>query len=94
MNSFLESLRNRFRYLDLKIPANREVTIRVVEFPGCWMPQEQIDDLLAEMRQVVRRGIGDDLEYGILTGEAERLRQGIVTLLYDKASGARLPSMH
>jgi len=86
--SFLESLRTKLRYLDLKIPASREVTIRVVEFPGCWMTQEQIDDLLAQMRQIVRRGIGQDLEYGILSGDAERLRYGIVTLLYDKASGA------
>lgn len=43
--------------------------------------------LLSQMRQVVRNGIGHDLEYGILTGDEERTRQGIVTLLYDKASG-------
>lgn len=79
-------LRDRLRYLDLRLPANREVSIRVVEFPGRWMPPAQIEALLGEMRAVVRNGIDKDLEYGILTGEPERLRQGIVTLLYDRAS--------
>lgn len=88
MLSFIESLRARLRYLDLKLPASREVTIRVIEFPGRWMQPSQIETLLGEMRQVVRRGIGKDLDYGILTGDPERLRNGIVTLLYDKASGA------
>lgn len=83
----LDSIRTKLRYLDLKLPASRDVTIRVVEFPGRWMSPEQIDSLLGEMRQIVRNGIGSDLDYGILTGEPERLRQGIVTLLYDKASG-------
>jgi hypothetical protein len=87
LTPFLESLRARFRYLDLKIPANGEVKIRVVEFPGCWMTETQLDGLLTEMRQVVQRSIGQALEYGILSGEPERLRQGVITLLYDKASG-------
>lgn len=88
MLSYLESLRTRLRYLDLKLPANRDVTIRVIEFPGRWMSPEQIDGLLAEMRQIVRRGIGKDLDYGILTGNVERLRQGIITVLYDKKTGS------
>ena len=85
--SSLDSIRTKLRYLDLKLPASRDVTIRVIEFPGRWMKPEQIEHLLGEMRQIVRNGIGHDLEYGILTGDPERLRQGIVTLLYDKASG-------
>jgi len=83
----LESIRARLRYLDLKLPASREVSIRVIEFPGRWMTPAQIESLLGELRQVVRKGIGQDLEYGILSGDPERLRQGIVTVLYDKASG-------
>lgn len=88
MFSLFETFRTRLRYLDLSLPANREVIIRVVEFPGRWMTAAQLDGLLAEMRHIVRRGIGKDLDYGILTGDPERLRQGIVTILYDKATGA------
>lgn len=80
------SIRRRLRYLDLRLPASREVDIRVVECPGRWMTAAQTASLLGEMRQIVRQGIGKDLNYGILTGDAERLRQGIVTVLYDKAS--------
>lgn len=87
MLALLASLRARLRHLDLTLPANREVSIRVVEFPGRWMAPDQLDALLAQMRQVTRRGIGKDLDYGVLGGDPERLRQGIVTLLYDKASG-------
>jgi hypothetical protein len=83
----LERFRERLRYLDLRLPASREVSIRVVEFPGRWMSAAQIEALLGEMRRIVRSGIGQDLDYGFLTGDPERLRQGIVTLLYDKKSG-------
>jgi hypothetical protein len=37
---------------------------------------------------VVAKTLDKGLEYGVLTGEPERLRQAIVTILYDRASGA------
>ncbi|MCY1536787.1 hypothetical protein D9M68_722570 [compost metagenome] len=43
--------------------------------------------MLAEMRGVVQRGIGKDLDYGVLSGDPERLRRAVVTLLYDRDSG-------
>ena len=61
--------------------------MRVVERPGLWMSAEQTAALLADLRAVVRQGIGTDLEYGVLTGDLQRLRQAIITILYDKASG-------
>lgn len=83
----LGPLRARLRYLDLTLPASRAVSIRIVEFPGRWMNRDRIDQLLADLRVVVHRSIGKDLDYGIVTGDPERLRRGIVTLLYDKATG-------
>jgi hypothetical protein len=62
------------------------VRVRVVEQPGLWMPPEAIAGLLAELRDVVRRGIGEDLDYGIVTGEPERLRNAVVTVVYDAAT--------
>lgn len=79
--------RTRLRYLDLRFPASREVSIRVVERPGLWMSTAQTGALLEELREVTRKGIGANLDYGVLTGDAERLRQAIVTILYDRASG-------
>jgi len=78
----------KLRYLDLRLPASRSVGLRIIERPGCWMTQAQIDELLTQMRGVVAKGIDNDLNYGILSGDPERLRQGVVTLLYDKPTGA------
>jgi hypothetical protein len=46
-----------------------------------------VDALLADMRAVVAQTLDTDLAYGVLSGDPERLRRAIVTLLYDKASG-------
>jgi hypothetical protein len=75
-------------YLDLSLSVSREVRIRVLESPGRWMSPEDFAPLLAGMREVTRRGIGEDLHYGVLSGEPERLRNAVITLLYDRASGA------
>ena len=48
------------------------------------MAPESVARLLEEMREVVRRGIGRDLPYGVLSGEPERLRRAVITLLYEK----------
>lgn len=88
MNFGLIGNLKRLRYLDLRLRANRQVSIRIVERPGLWMAEDQIHQLLADLRSVTSKGIGTDLDYGVLTGDPERLRQAIVTLLYDRASGA------
>jgi hypothetical protein len=75
-------------YLDLSLSVSREVRIRVLESPGRWMSPEDFAPLLAGMREVTRRGIGEDLHYGVLSGEPERLRNAVITLLHDRASGA------
>jgi hypothetical protein len=79
--------RSRLHYLDLSIPVTREVRIRVIENPGRWMPSGEFTPLLEAMREVTRRGIGEDLHYGVLSGDPQRLRNAIITLLYDRASG-------
>lgn len=80
--------RRRLHYLDLSIAVSREVRIHVVENPGRWMDPAAIASLLAGMREVTRRSIGEDLDYGVLSGAPERLRNAVITLLYDRSSGA------
>jgi hypothetical protein len=79
--------RRRLKYCDLSLPASREVRVRVVENPGLWMPAHTLADLLESMRAVVRRGIGEDLNYGVLSGDPERLRDAVITLLYERQGG-------
>ncbi len=86
MTGPIVALTKRWRYLDIRIPANRDVSIRIVERPGRWMDKSACDALLADMRTVVASTLAEGLEYGVLSGEPERLRQAIVTILYDKRS--------
>jgi hypothetical protein len=37
---------------------------------------------------VTRCGIGHDLDYGVIAGDLERLRNAVITLLDDRASGS------
>jgi len=78
----------RFKYLDLSLPVSREIRVRVVESPGEWMQADALGALLDSMREVVRRGIGEDLHYGVLSGDPERLRNAVITLLYERRGGA------
>lgn len=87
MIELFERARRKLRFLDLRWSGSAQVTIRVVECPGRWMPQADIEDLLSDMRSVVSRSLDQSLHYGVLSGDPERLRQAIVTILYDKKSG-------
>ena len=74
-------------YLDLELSGDPQVDIRIVERPGVWMTPAQLDALLADLRAVVAESVpGGTLDYGVFTGAPERLRQAIVTILYDKES--------
>lgn len=72
-------------YLDLTFRINADVSSRIIERPGRWMPEPQIAQLLADLRTVARRTLNQgDLQYGILAGSPERLDHSIVTILYDR----------
>jgi hypothetical protein len=83
-----DKLRTRLKHIDLRWSAGRGIDVRVIEFPGRWMAPAQLQELVECLQGIVRRGIGRELDYGIVSGDIERLRQGIITLVYDKASGA------
>lgn len=78
------------RYLDLEIGSDRNVDIRIVERPGLWMTPAQLEELIADLRAVVARGVEKgSLDYGVFTGDTSRLSHAIVTILYEK--GTRRP---
>lgn len=71
------------RYLDLEFPVADGLRARVVERPGLWMTSEQMTEVVEQMRHVARRTLrGETLDYGVLTGDVERLDHAILTLLY------------
>ena len=76
-------------YISLEFPAGRgSLRVRVLERPGIWLPQVELDRLVADMRRVVASlGVGD-LPYGILSGERRHLDRPILTLITDRDTGA------
>src|SRR5262245_60247492 len=86
MRGPISALIARWRYLDIHIPASRDVTVRIVEHPGLWMGQPACDALLVDMHTIMASTLTNRLEYGVLSGDPERLRQAIVTILYGKTS--------
>lgn len=72
-------------YLDLSLRPTSDLTARIVEKPGLWMSQSEIDTLLGDLRRIARATLPDgELNYGILTGDRDRLAKSIVTILHDR----------
>ena len=53
------------------------------------MKKDEMDALCEDLRRVARKVLNEkDLEYGVLGGDAERLKNSVVTLVYDKRTRA------
>jgi len=76
-------------YLDLTLNASPGIRTRVVDRPGLWMAPDDLSSLLKDVRKVARATMPEgDLSYGVLGGDPERLRASVITVLYDRQSGA------
>lgn len=72
----------------MEIPTSRAVRTRIVERPGLWMPANELETLVAQLKSVVQRSLpNEELNYGVLSGDKSRLDNAIITILYDRASG-------
>jgi hypothetical protein len=56
---------------------------RVLERPGLWMSQTELEQLVEDLRAVVSTLNIPDLEYGIVTGKKEALDKAVITLIYE-----------
>lgn len=76
------------KHLDLELATSREIRTRIVERPGLWMADDELRALVGDLRAIARATLGDrELDYGVLTGDPERLSRAVVTLLHDRSSG-------
>ncbi len=86
LGMWLRALRQE--YLSLKLTVAPGVVARIIERPGRWMPDHEAAELVADVRSVAERTVpGESLDYGILTGDKDRLDNSILTVLYDTSSG-------
>lgn len=70
--------------LDVEVSIGRALSCRILEQPGAWMDPAELARLCAELREVAAATVrGGTLEYGVLTGDRDRLTRAIVTVLYE-----------
>src|SRR5258708_28998820 len=74
--------------IDLTLRTHTGLRTRIVESPGLSFAQEQLDELVSQLRAVAAKTLpAGSLTYGIFSGEREKLSRAIVTLIYEEASG-------
>jgi hypothetical protein len=76
-------------YLDLRLRPSPGLEARIVDRPGLWMAEEDTAALVQDIRAIARQTLSEgELAYGVLGGDPERLRASVLTIVYDRASGA------
>src|SRR5258708_16623740 len=74
--------------IDLTLRTHSGLRTRIVESPGHSVAQEQLDELVSQLRTVAAKTLpAGSLTYGIFSGEREKLSRAIVTLIYEETSG-------
>ncbi len=74
-------------YFDLTLGSKKSHITRVLERPGLWMSPQQLENLIEDLRSVVRTLNIGDLDYGIVKGSKQALDNAVITLIYDGPSG-------
>jgi hypothetical protein len=76
------------RYIDTTLPAGRGLRSRIVERPALALEPGDLAQLIADVRTVARTTLGgNELTYGIFSGDHETLSRTVLTVVYDKATG-------
>jgi hypothetical protein len=74
--------------IDLTLKTRPGLLTRIVERPGLSLPQDQLDDLVSQLRLVAGKTLpAGALTYGIFASERASLSRAIVTLITDEATG-------
>lgn len=80
--------------INLTWRSGRNLWTRIVERPGKQLTTEETAKLVADLRAVACLTLNDEeLEYGVLGGDAERLKNCVITIVYqsDSKNGPRHP---
>jgi hypothetical protein len=74
--------------IDLTLRTHAGLTTRIVESPGRSLSQDDLDELVSQLRTVAGKTLpAGNLTYGIFSGEREPLARAIITLISDEATG-------
>ncbi len=76
------------RYLNHSFTTRSGARVRIVERPGRWMAPAALAALVEDLRTIVRSTLTEEsLDYGVLTGDADRLNAAILTVVYAHDDG-------
>ena len=74
--------------IDISLRTHAGLRTRIVESPGISLPPEELTALVAQLRAVATKTLSDEsLNYGIFSGQPERLARAIVTLISEEETG-------
>lgn len=74
--------------IDLSLRTHAGLVTRIVESPGVSLAEDELEQLIAQLRVVAAKTLpADQLTYGIFSGARERLSRAIVTLVSEEVSG-------
>ncbi|MEO0829495.1 MAG: hypothetical protein AAFY03_03445 [Pseudomonadota bacterium] len=84
--AFLSAVRRR--HLDVSFASGGGLETRVVAQPGQWMASEDLERLSSDLRVVASKTLPEGgLTYGVFSGDPDRMRQSVITLVRDRKSG-------
>lgn len=73
-------------YLDVSLRVGKDMETRIVERPGIWMDDREIEALRVDLRRVASASLtGVDLTYGIFSSDRSRLKESIATIVYRRS---------
>lgn len=72
--------------LDARTRIGGGLESRILERPGLWMTPAALGDLCRDLRQVAAATLPqEELDYGVFSGDPDRLKDSIITLVYRRA---------
>ena len=76
-------------FINARLPAGKRLSARIVERPGRWMDADASAALTEELKTVARTVLDEkELAYGVFDARGDALSRSLITVLYDKRSGA------
>lgn len=76
------------QFLDIAFHASHDHRVRIIEYPGRWMAQDDLDQLVEDLRTIAGKTLSaGDLTYGVFGGDRAHLENAIITLVTSRADG-------
>ncbi|WP_299814364.1 hypothetical protein [uncultured Roseibium sp.] len=73
-------------YLDAQFGTGNGSYTRLIERPGLWMTQQELDALSSDLRAVAGRTLeAGALEYGVFAADRSRMNDSIITVIYSES---------